>query len=335
MTKIGSVGLVGGGILWVLVALAAGCGTYSGLGTRELPPPPAGLASGFPGDRGIGSHPEVILADDFESWTDEGTRPPPGTWEVLRGRSGHARVIPAVTHPPGGVGAAGHVLEIACWKNGEATQVAGLAFKLGDYDHPGEGRGPGYEEVFLRFYARFDEDYRVVSNHGINLGGRDVARPDAGWVGQAGIHDPSELGYFFSGLQPYGIDGDRRLEWGFYSYHLDKPDQWGHEYWPQRAITIRVGTWHCVERRMRLNSVDPARRDPALADGVEELWVDGVPSIRRTDLRFRRVPHLRITRLNLETFYFGLPARYDRAHPIKIHIDHVVLARRYIGPLRL
>jgi hypothetical protein len=63
--------------------------------------------------------------------------------------------------------------------------------------------------------------------------------------------------------------------------------------------------------------------------------VDGKRSIRKEGVRFRRTPALRITFFSLETYYHGLPADYTRERPIRVYFDHVVIARRYIGPLRL
>ena len=148
------------------------------------------------------------------------------------------------------------------------------------------------------------------------------------------IRDVASRGYFYSGLQPYAKRGSRTLEMNFYSYHLDKPGPWGARYEVQRRIPIEVGTWHCVERHMKLNSVDPAKADPAVADGVEELWVDGQLSIRKRGVRFRRVPELRITFFSLETYYHGLPAKYSREKPIKLYVDDLVVARTYVGPMK-
>jgi hypothetical protein len=75
-------------------------------------------------------------------------------------------------------------------------------------------------------------------------------------------------------------------------------------------------------------------KDPAYRDGIEELWVDGELSIRKADVRFRRVPHLWISFFSLETYYHGLPKEYDAAHPIKVYYDNFVMAKQYIGPMR-
>ena len=86
---------------------------------------------------------------------------------------------------------------------------------------------------------------------------------------------------------------------------------------------------------MKLNTVDLSKSDPANADGIEELWIDGQLAIRKEGVRFRRVPHLRITFFSLGTYYHGLPKQFDREHPIKVYFDNVVIAKQYIGPIRL
>jgi hypothetical protein len=302
-----------------------------------LPPqeePHAGLASKHPNDAGLSDDADVIFADDFESWSEDGTQPPGGRWSVRKNRVSETRAVPGQVRASDKAGPGERVLEIACWTPGSGSQVGGLSMKLGNYNHANEGLGDGYDELYVRYYIKFDEDYRGVRNHGANLGGRDLTRDDAWWVGMANIRDVSSRGYFYSGLQPYGERGGRELEMGFYSYHLDKRGPWGENYEVLRRAPIEPGTWHCVERHLKLNSVDPDRDDPAVADGVEELWVDGQLTIRNPHVRFRRVPQLRITLFSLETYYHGLPERYDEAHPIKVYFDNLVVAKKHVGPLQ-
>ena len=84
---------------------------------------------------------------------------------------------------------------------------------------------------------------------------------------------------------------------------------------------------------MKLNSVDSDQADPANADGIEELWINGRLTIRKTDVRFRCIERLHITLFSLETYYHGLPARYGPDSPIKVFFDNVVIAASYIGPM--
>jgi hypothetical protein len=324
-----------------LVTLAVGSGAGWSLAdaadrTLSSRSQAAGIAAQYPNDLGIAKHPAVVFADDFESWGGDGTEKPADKWHGIRqNKTGRTRAIGGNVTIAGSPGPGERVLEIACRHEEGSSQVGGLWLKLGNYNDANEGLGEGYDDLYVRYYIRFDENYRGVRNHGSNLGGRDVTVKNAGWVGMAGIQDVSTRGYFYSGVQPYAKEGSRELEMGFYSYHLDKKGPWGENYEVGKKILVKPGSWHCVERHMKLNSVDPTDPDPAQADGLEELWIDGELTIRKEGVRFRRVPQLHITFLSMETYYHGLPEEFDEANPIKVHFDNVVIGRKYIGPMRM
>jgi hypothetical protein len=327
--------------IWMMV-VAAGFvpGSGGAKGTSGAAPPrnseqarAPGIAARYTGDVGMADDPNVIFVDDFESWQQHGTSPLASTWQVRSNTVSQTRAVPGTVSVDGSAGLGENVLEIACWTQGTGSQVGGLALKLGNYSHANEGLGDGYDDLYVRYYMKFDKTYRAVRNHGTNLGGRDVRRSDAAWVGMAGIRDVSTRGYFYSGVQPRGELGGRELEMGFYSYHLDKKGPWGENYEVGREVPIQVGQWYCVERHMRLNTVDPSQPDPANRDGLEELWIDGRLTIRKEGVRFRRVPHLHITFFSLETYYHGLPEQYVGSNPIKVYFDNVAIARTYIGPI--
>ena len=178
-----------------------------------------------------------------------------------------------------------NVLMLSCWHGSPNT--AGLRKELGNYQNTRQGKGPGFEEIFIRYYQKFDDAYAPERNHGSNLGGRDLTQPDRWWVGMANTTDVASHGYFFSGLQPCFDSCARLMYWGFYSYHMDKPTPWGDDYRPRASEKkeAKVGRWYCLERHMKLNSVNPVK-----ADGLEELWVDGELAIRREGLRFAAFP---------------------------------------------
>ncbi len=283
------------------------------------------LSTKHPNDRGLASDPAVIFTDDFESWPTA-DQYPEGTWDERN--SGHTQWAGVV--PGGCAGVGSHVLELAVWEEGEHDISSGLMRCLGNYRTPHDGRGPGYDEIYVRYYQKFDQDYQPgLRNHGSWLGGRDLTQPDSWEVGKANCPDVSAHGYFGSSLQPYGGADGQPFHWGIYSYHCDKPDNWGDDFKPLKMATIEVGKWYCLEWHLKLNSVDPLR-----ADGVEELWVNGELSVRRTGLRYRKVPQLRLTCFRLTTYnHVGLPKKYTAEHPLKIYYDNVVIATRRIGCL--
>lgn len=286
------------------------------------------LAEKYPNDVGIAEDSDVIFADDFESWDPKASKPPAGKWlNVSEGGTRRVSIIPGQVTPNG---PGKHLLELACWQEEEKSASAGLSMRMGNYENANQGLGPGYDEVYVRYYQRFDKNYTPgVSNHGSLLGGRDLTRPNSRWVGMADTRDVAAQGYYSACLQPYGGRGRKPFHWGFYSYHCDKPGRWGDYFEPVKMARIQVGRWYCLEWHLKLNSVDPLK-----ADAVEELWVDGELSIRKTDLRYRKVPQLKITMFSLGTYYHpGLPKKYTAQNPIKLYYDNLVIARKPIGPV--
>ena len=132
------------------------------------------IASRYPGDVGIKKDPAVIFADDFESWTDGGTRPPAGTWDTEERKISRTSVVPGKVVAKGLAGPGAGVLEVACWTPGQGQSSGGVSLKLGNYDHANEGRGDGYDELFVRYYIKFGDSFRGMPNHGANLGGHDA-----------------------------------------------------------------------------------------------------------------------------------------------------------------
>lgn len=310
----------------VFCALLASCSFFDPL--SKYPARLEGLASQYIGDVGVQSDPQVIFSDNFENWNCESC-PPENTWDVHLNTSGRARIVPSSIIPSNGGDSA---LEVSCWSD-PGDQTAGLTLKLGNYVDVDEELGDGYEDIYLRYYIKFDHDYKILNNHGINLGGRDLSHPNPSWVGMANVRRIEEAGYFFSGLQPAGLKGDQSIELDIYSYHIDKPGRFGEVFRQQRSVKMEVGKWYCIERHLRLNSVD-LDSNVVKSDGLEEVWVDGLLVTRIEGIRYRITPKLRITYLGLETYYHGLPSEYSEENPIKVYFDNVVIAKSYIGPVQ-
>jgi hypothetical protein len=354
----------------ILPAAMAGLVPLRG-GPAQGAGPGEGIAARHPGDAGIARDADVVFADDFEAWGRDGTQPPAGTWAVRKHPASQVRIVPGKVTRANLSGPGVHVLEMAYWKRAQGGTSGGLELLLGNYNSPKDGKGEGYDELYVRYYLKLGENYKNVGNHGSNLGGRDPSRKSY-WVGQAGVFDVGLVHYFYSGLQPYPNGkakdpGVREWELGFYSYHLDKPDAFGERLKTQKKVPVRAGEWHCVERHLKLNSVDgdgpaptlpprpPAEKpktaaekqaryaqaradrdrlnEKARRDGLEELWVDGELTCSQK-IRYRRSPRLHINYFKLENWYPNLPPEYTAEHPLTVYYDNVVIARRYIGPIR-
>ncbi len=316
-----------GMLMGIVAAACVAGGIYLASSASGASEGAGSIASKHPLDAGIAGDKDVIFADDFENWGADGKGS--GRWSyVYSNAESLTSAVPGKIGVDGRDGPGSRVLLIQCWANGGNSSTGGVSLKLGNYDEKDRALGPGFDEIYIRYYMMFDPTYRPMANHGQNVGGRDLSRPGARFVGMADTRDVASQRYFFSGLQPSDKESDFHLF--FYSYHMDKPDQWGDIYPIQKKTPIALGRWYCVERHMKLNTVAPLK-----ADGVEELWIDGELSIRREGLRFRNIPTLRISLFNLETYYHHPTAEWTRAHPIKVFFDHVVVAKSYIGPMAI
>ena len=156
----------------VLAALIAGGAAAAGAGGK----PPEGIAARHLNDAGIAKDPDVVFADDFESWAEGGQQPTPGTWSVRKNKTSRTRAVPGRVALGGTRGPGASILVVACWTEGRGSQSGGLSRNLGNYNHAREGLGDGHDELFIRCYIKFDDAYEAVRNHGSNLGGRDVTR---------------------------------------------------------------------------------------------------------------------------------------------------------------
>jgi hypothetical protein len=129
---------------------------------------------------------------------------------------------------------------------------------------------------------------------------------------------------------PY--EGLRPLE--SYVYHLDQPTGFGQVFRLGGAVLQR-GRWHCLEQQVSINSItgpfDALGNGEAVPDGLLRTWVDGVLVSEVGGLRWRRHPEMGIQGPWINWFYGGKQATERTMH---YRMNHLVVARRYIGPRR-
>ncbi len=128
-----------------------------------------------------------------------------------------------------------------------------------------------------------------------------------------------------------------------YNYHIDQGGQFpggdadplgGVVYGNVLPAKIQKGRWCCVEQRLRMNSIDLSAPDElgngeAVADGILTTWLNGRLIDHRNTYRWRRHPDMGIGGVN-SNWYLG--GRQPTALPMHWRINHVAVARRYIGP---
>jgi hypothetical protein len=262
----------------------------------------AGIADKYPGDAGIASDPDVLFAEDFESgnlakWDDRDGNRPPKVALVADKALVHAgkQAVQLAVEAGKGVGA-----DLVKWL-------------------------PPNDQVYARWYCRFAEDYDQGNlNH---TGGNLVALRDRNTLGMAGIK-PDGTDRFTTGLEPWR-DWKRNPppgELAFYTYYVDQkrdPDGnwWGNLFRPPEKSLPERGRWHCLEMMVKANAPDKA-------DGEQAFWVDGRLRGRFSGIRWRTTDALKINGFWLLLYI------HDNPQTNRIWIDDVVVAKRYIGPMK-
>ncbi|HEX7671700.1 MAG TPA: hypothetical protein VF395_19035 [Polyangiaceae bacterium] len=209
-----------------------------------------GIASKYPGDVGIDKDPQVVWAESFEE----------GTVANLVARyddSKPAGITLDVDVPAGSAGKASGKLTAS----GAGPNAVDFFKKL-----------PGYDELFVRYYAKYEAN--VPWHHtGVWVGGYN---PPTNYPNpQAGLK-PNGDDRFSVSLEPMEHGAEPRMD--FYDYWMnmrswmDVPTgttaYYGNSFVHEPSLTAKA-TWQCIELHIRLNP------DPATAAGGElAVWVN-------------------------------------------------------------
>jgi hypothetical protein len=277
--------------------------------------PELGIAAKYPGDQGIASDPDVFFADDFESGDMK-------KWDQQQ------RAVLTEEKPNSGRWCVQMPME-----RGKNHGADALKWFM-----------PGADAVFARFYVKFSSDYQY-NHHFVWLGANERTNKWSAF-GKAGLKPDGT--YYSTGMEPWFAWGKNPPpgEVNLYTYYLDmerdpKMDKyWGNGFFPPgpakgaAASAARVipplNRWQCWEFMIQANTA------PDKADGKQAMWVDGKLVGQFTGIRWRKDMDLKVNCLWLE--HYG----YDEGDPTKeywkdsqsVWFDDVVVARRYIGPMK-
>ncbi|MGI8605470.1 MAG: nitrilase-related carbon-nitrogen hydrolase [Verrucomicrobiales bacterium] len=276
----------------------------------------SGLAAKYSGDAGIENDPEVLFADNFESGDMK-------KWDQQRGR-----VVMTDNSPNSGRWCAQMPMERGKNHGGDAIKWF----------------MPGADAVYARFYVKFSPDYQY-NHHFVWLGANQRTNKWSAF-GKAGLKPNGT--YYSTGMEPWFAWGKNPPpgEVNLYTYYLDmEPDRKMNKYWgngffppgpgkgtaagPARVIPP-LNQWQCWEFMIQANTA------PDKADGKQAMWVDGKLIGDFTGIRWRNELDLKVNCLWLE--HYG----YDEGDPTKqywkdsqsVWFDDVVVARRYVGPIK-
>ncbi len=283
----------------------------------------AGLAAAYPADKGIEKHPDVLFVDRFEQvqldpkWT-VGDKELRFMFEPMP-----ALPLPATPASSGRPAPPPAIAPYSLRATVPAGKNTGLDLR---YDFKLRGQAEP-EEAYLRYYLRLGREWRTMGDSG-KLPGFAGTYGKAGWGGRSW---DGQLGWSARGsfIKAPAVDHPMfgRIALASYVYH-SKANAGGYgEIIPwsggQGAGFIETERWVCVEQFIKLNT-------PGQEDGVLRAWVDGRLVFERSNFRFRDTQNLKIENAWMDLYYGGSavsPRNYS------MHIDNVVIARRYIGPM--
>lgn len=306
---------------------------------------PAGLAAKYPGDLGIDKDPKVLFVEDFEQPTVGEMHK---RWETVR----HPEIMSFTPDVPAGSKGKQSLL---------ITHVGGK----GDGGHLYRRLPKGQEQVYARFYVKFDPDCAPIHHFGTCIGGNQPSTP---WPSvKAGIPTDGAKA-FWTGIEPFG----NSWQWDFYTYWCEmrgsppRGQTWGNSFIHDKTLKVERGRWICVEAMVKMNDVGDT-------NGEQALWIDGrkiahlgkgFPRGKWTYDKFLPGQDGGGVRWNPDKpgpEYFNIPkggqpfegfrwrtsreldinfiwayvyiTKAPEGHISKVSFDHIVVATQYIGPI--
>jgi hypothetical protein len=172
--------------------------TVQPLPTPVIPEGNTGIAAKYPGDAGIEKDPDVVFVESFEGSVDEICR----HWEAAAGKPIMSKSDEVV---PGSGGKQSLLL----------TRVAGgtSGYKDGGNFYrrlKNEKGGFGYDQLFFRFYMKFNQEHAPIHHYGSGLVG---FHPPTPWPKGGAGERPQADARWTTQVEPGNF-----TTWHFYSY---------------------------------------------------------------------------------------------------------------------
>ena len=265
-----------------------------------LPPPitpeeKVGIASEYPGDRGIDTDSRVVFYENFED----------RSLDDIVSRWGNAKHVDNMalseSIPPASSGR--YSLNIV--NNGQM------------YTH-----FEGVDTLFARFYVKFHEKTGYTHHFVTFFADANPTPWPKGGAGRAPAGDQM----FSVTIEPHGLRGrvDPPGIWTFYNYWHEMQGGWGN-YFYDSFDPIEPGRWYCVEVMIKANS------SPELSDGIQAFWIDGQLKGHFTDFNWRTTSDLKINTIWLLYYVTERNMQRNRDYwrderVMEIWFDDIVLA---------
>ena len=297
-------------------------GTSSTAGTSSGGGNSGGISTGFPGDVGIESHPDVIFADDFESYANSDE-----LWDRWDNffQTDQTRMATEAENVYAGM----QSLEFTV-----PLQDEELSNAVDKYVNP------ELDVLYLRYYSKFQPPYNVVgsSHNGSSISAHyfngNMATPGIpadgmnkflvnleNWRGEAATASPGLLNVYVYHPEQRDNYGDHFFPTGLVMPNTSIPYDFGPDFVERPEIIPDLDRWYCYEYMVKANT-------PDVRDGRITVWLDGELVADFQNLRFRDVDTIKIDRFQL-SFHIGSNPNGET----KKWFDNVVAAKSYIGPM--
>lgn len=279
-----------------------------------LPEGSTGLAASYPSDANIESHPDVLFADDFESYSAINQLTGSGNYDNYY--QGSNLSLDKSTYFGGS----------------QALRMRMPATGNGVYNSIVRDLSSGQDMLFMRVYGRYQTNYGGINSahNALTISGN----------------------YNGPGQRPNGTDfflvNIENSKWGSepepgythaYVYHPEQDDAYGEHWYSDGRVTngsqsfgsnfvarpnvapVR-GEWICYEVLVQLNT-------PGVRDGRVAVWQDGVLIADWQNIRFRDVSSVKIDQIQLQNGGQQSSQQNDKWY------DNLVIATSYVGPVSL
>jgi hypothetical protein len=282
----------------------------------------AGIAARYPGDQGIEGDPDVIFADDFESYADASE-----LWN--RWDNAFQESQTRMATEPGNFFAGEQALEFTLPQ--QQGELANGVQKVLTTE---------LDALYLRWYSKFDAQNDIVgsshngagiSSHYFVDGQATPGIPADGtnkwltefehWRGEASTQSPGQMNVYIYHPEQRDDYGDHFFPSGLVMPNTSIPFDFGADFVAQPEVIPDLDRWYCYEYMVQANT-------PGQRDGRITLWLDGKQIADFGNLRLRDVAALTIDRFGLSFHAWSNPNGET-----KKYYDNVVAAKSYIGPM--
>jgi len=295
-------------------------GAATGGAPSDAGPGSDGLSGKYPGDVGIGSDPDVVFADDFESYSKGADLN--GRWDAV-----YQNQLVNITTDTANVYAGKKALEFMLPQQDKELSDATDKVLTNELD-----------ALYLRYYSKFEPPYDVVgsSHNGSSISAHYFVNGNAtpgvpadgtnkflvnleDWRGEATTPSPGPLNVYVYHPAQRSQYGDHFFPTGQVLPYSATPFDFGPTFVMRPDVTPELGRWYCYEYLVRANT-------PGQKDGRITVWLDDALVADFPNLRFRDVATLKIDRFGL-SFHIGSNPNGES----KKWYDNVVAAKSRIG----